>query len=68
MVMKSRKWLKDLRIHKGLKQIDIASAVDISIQQYSYIETGKRNPSNAVAKKIAAFLDVPWTLFYEDIE
>lgn len=66
--MKNRKWLKDLRIKKGLKQNEIASAVDISVQQYSYIETGFRNPSNTVAKKIATFLDFPWTLFYEDIE
>lgn len=64
----TRQWLRALRINKGLKQIEIADAVGISIQQYSSIETGYRNPSNTVAKKIAAFLDFPWTLFYEDIE
>lgn len=64
----TRQWLRALRINKGLKQIEIADAVGISIQQYSSIETGYRNPSNAVAKKIANFLDFPWTLFYEDME
>lgn len=62
-----RKWLKDLRIKQELRQIDIATAVGISPQQYSYIENGDRNPSAPVAKRIAAYLGFPWTLFYEDI-
>lgn len=68
MITTSRQWLRALRTKKGLRQIDIANAVGISIQQYSFIETGYRNPSNTVAKKIATFLDFPWTLFYEDME
>ena len=66
--MKKRQWLIDLRIKKQLRQIDVASAAAISAQQYSYVENGNRNPSIDVAKKIANFLDFPWTLFYEDME
>lgn len=63
----NRQWLKTLRLKKKLKQADIATAVGISIQQYCAIETGYRNPSTSVAKRIAAYLGFPWTLFYEDI-
>lgn len=63
----TRQWLKDLRAKQQLRQIDIANAVGISVQQYSYIENGDRNPSTSVAKRIAAYLGFPWTLFYEDI-
>lgn len=63
----NRQWLIDLRNKSNLKQTDIANAVGISGQQYSAIERGFRNPSTSVAKRIAAFLGFPWTLFYEDI-
>ena len=35
-----RKWLKDIRLAKGLSQLDVAKKVHITFQYYSYIENG----------------------------
>jgi len=59
-----RKWLIDLR--KGYTQTQIAEAVGISQQMYSFIELGVRRPSVEVAKKIASVMGFNWTRFYED--
>lgn len=59
-----RKWLIELR--KGYSQTQIAEAVGISQQMYSFIELGVRRPSVEVAKKIASVLGFDWTLFYQD--
>ena len=59
-----RKWLIDIR--NGRAQAQIAEAVGISQQMYSFIELGERRPSVEVAKKIAAVLGFNWTRFYED--
>ena len=59
-----RKWLIELR--KGYTQTQIAEAVGITQQMYSFIELGERRPSVEVAKKIAAVLGFDWTLFYQD--
>ena len=40
-----RKWLKDIRLAKGLSQLDVAKKVHITFQYYSYIENGERRPS-----------------------
>lgn len=64
----NRQWLKDIRSAKGLKQIEVARSADISNKQYSAIETGARNPSTDVAKKIGEFLGFSWTLFFEEIK
>jgi len=63
-----RQWLKDLRTARSLYQRQIAAHASISAQQYSAIERGLRNPSTAVAKKIANLLGFSWTRFYDDIE
>lgn len=59
-----RKWLIELR--KGYSQTQIAEAVGITQQMYSFIELGVRRPSVEVAKKIAAVLGFDWTRFFED--
>ena len=61
-----RKWLIELR--KGYTQTQIAEAVGITQQMYSFIELGERRPSVEVAKKIAAVLGFDWTRFYDDDE
>ena len=61
-----RKWLIELR--KGYSQTQIAEAVGISQQMYSFIELGERRPSVEVAKKIAAVMGFHWTRFFEDEE
>ena len=58
------KWLKDLRLENS--QESIAKKVGISQQHYSLIEKGEREPSVAVAKRIAAVLGFDWTKFYEE--
>lgn len=60
-----RPWLKAEREIKKLTQQNIANIVGIERQYYGMIENGNRNPSPKVAKKIAKFLDVDWTLFFE---
>ena len=63
-----RKWLKDIRLAKGLSQLDVAKKVHITFQYYSYIENGERRPSPQVAKRIAIALGFPdtWYRLLED--
>ena len=58
--------LEPLRKEKGLTQKDVADAAGISQVAYCNIENGKRRPSVAVAKRIAAVLGVDWTEFFEE--
>ena len=51
-----RGWLKKIRLLKGMTQTNVALQVGISIQFYSYIESGQRRPSPKVARDIAAAL------------
>ena len=45
-----------LRKEKGLKQREVAAALDISRSHYTKIEAGIRDPNLALAKRIADFL------------
>lgn len=49
--------LKNLRIEKGFKVEDMAAIVGISTSHYYKIEQGSRNPTMAVARKIANTLN-----------
>lgn len=51
-----RDWLKAIRIEKGLSQACVANASNITVQHYSYIESGERRPSPEVARRIADVL------------
>jgi putative transcriptional regulator len=55
-------WLSDLRGRRS--QAEIATLCEISQQAYSYIETGQRNPSALLAKKMGQVLKFDWTLFF----
>lgn len=61
-----RKWLIDRRTKKKLKHDEVANKVLISRQYYGMIESGVRNPSVELAKKIAATLKFDWTLFFNE--
>lgn len=61
-----RSWLRDCRRKSNKTLRDISEGAGISIQAYSYIETGERNPTVETAKKIAAVLGFDWTKFFED--
>lgn len=61
-----RKWLKDDRNIQGLTHQNIADACNITRSYYTQIESGIRNPSVAVAKKITKKLEFDWTLFFNE--
>lgn len=61
-------WIKEARKNKGMTGEMVSKQADISIQHYNFIENGKRRPSVAVAKRIAAVLGFEWTRFFEELE
>lgn len=61
-----KKWLIEYREKNKLSQSDLASIVDVSREYISMIETGNRNPSVAVAKKIGKALGFKWELFFKE--
>lgn len=61
-----REWLVKARKELNLTQAEVAKFAGISRSAYSNIETGNRDPSVYVAKKIGKCLGFDWTLFYEN--
>lgn len=62
-----RKILLKKRKEKDLTQQEVADALDITRAYYGHIETGARNPTLKLAKKIADFYDEDVeTLFFAD--
>lgn len=59
-----RDWLIKIREAANMTHEDVANAAGIKRQYYSMIESGKRNPSVAVAQKIAEILNFDWTIFF----
>ncbi|PIC81071.1 transcriptional regulator [Sporosarcina sp. P18a] len=60
-----RKWLKELRVEKGLTQKSVAERSNIERAYYTMIEAGDRNPSVHVAKSIALVMGFDWTIFFD---
>lgn len=54
--MKNR--LEELRRQRGLKQEDLANALEVSRQTIGSLENGRYNPSIQLAFKIARFFDL----------
>lgn len=54
--MKNR--LEELRKEKGIKQDDLASALEVSRQTIGSLENGRYNPSIVLAFKIAAYFNM----------
>lgn len=54
--MKNR--LEQLRKQRGIKQEDLASALEVSRQTIGSLENGRYNPSILLAFKIARFFDM----------
>lgn len=63
---KPRGWLVKIRRGSELTQTDVATGVGISLTHYQWIEYGKRNPSPALAERIAEFLGFPVAFFMGD--
>ncbi|MEL6540098.1 MAG: helix-turn-helix transcriptional regulator [Pseudomonadota bacterium] len=51
--------LRELRKARGLKQADLADALDISRQTVISVEADKYDPSLPMAYRMAAYFDVP---------
>lgn len=55
--------LKFLRKQKNITQVELAAAIDISFAIIGQIESGARNPSKEVAKKLSDYFNVPLDVF-----
>ncbi len=62
--MPDREWLKAARNGLGLSQSQVADRAGIVRPAYSMIESGKRNPSVDVAKRISKIMQLDWTVFF----
>ena len=51
--------LRHWRTRRGLSQLDLAIAADVSSRHISFIETGRSTPSAEMVIRLAACLDVP---------
>jgi len=51
--------LRDLRKERGLRQAELADALEISRQTIIAIEANKYDPSLPMAYRFAAYFDVP---------
>lgn len=55
--MKNR--LEELRKERGIKQEDLAEALEVFRQTISSLENGRYNPSITLAFRIARYFDMP---------
>ncbi|MEM7157073.1 MAG: helix-turn-helix transcriptional regulator [Myxococcota bacterium] len=51
--------LKHWRGQRGLSQLDLAIAADVSNRHISFLETGRSSPSEQMVMRLAAALDIP---------
>lgn len=51
--------LRHWRTRRGLSQLDLALAADVSSRHVSFLETGRSSPSAEMVLRLAAALDVP---------
>jgi transcriptional regulator with XRE-family HTH domain len=61
--------IKLFRINAGLKQKDLAAEIGVKESYLSTIESGKKEPSLNLLKKIASALGIPLSMFFwEEID
>jgi len=66
--MKERSKLIELRLSRGLKQKDVAEAINITTSYYGMIEQGKRMPNLNIAWMIARYFGKSIEeIFFEDV-
>lgn len=56
MAVKNR--MKELRLERGIKQIEMAEALQVTRQTMTAVENAKYNPSLELALKIAKYFDL----------
>ncbi|MCB2086453.1 MAG: helix-turn-helix transcriptional regulator [Sphingomonadaceae bacterium] len=54
-----RNCLRDLRKARGLNQVELAEAIEVSRQTIIAMEADKYDPSLPMAYRLAAYFDVP---------
>ena len=60
--MKNR--LEELRKQRGIKQEDLASALEVSRQKIGYLENGRYNPSIILGFQIASYIQMSIEEFF----
>ena len=62
--------LEEIRKQRGIKQEELASALEVSRQTISSLENGRYNPSITLAFKIARYFDmaIEEVFIYEEEE
>ena len=62
-----RIWLRNIRIERGLTQLDVAKGAGISRSYYTQIELmeDRKSPSVRAAKDIAKTLGFSWHTFFD---
>lgn len=60
-----RDWLRKARTARGMTQQEGAVAMGITRSYYCLIENSKKTPAPQLAIKIAEYLGVEWSRFYE---
>lgn len=61
-----RHWLKQMRLAKGLTQVEVANMSGISRSYYADVERGTANAGGSTAKSIADALGFEMSLFFTD--
>lgn len=56
--------IKIFRINAGLKQKDLAAKIGVKESYLSTIESGKKEPSLTLLKKISSALSIPLSMFF----
>ena len=56
--------LKELRRKNGVTQQQVADACDVTRATIAMIESGRNQPSVKLAKRIALYFGVDWTIFF----
>src|SRR4051794_9009189 len=51
--------IKHWRTRRGLSQLDLALAADVSSRHVSFLETGRAQPSREMILRLGSALDVP---------
>ena len=56
-----RNWLKDIRDRKGYTQQHMANLLGVTVQQYNFIENGKRQQdlNLSTASKLSDIFEIP---------
>lgn len=56
-----RNWLKDIRDSKGYTQQHMANLLGVTVQQYNFIENGKRQQdlNLSTASKLSDIFEIP---------